>query len=254
MKAYEQEHDVSNKTVAPVDHVQYMKTETFSYKAGITFDNQTDTNSITDTKEYEQEHDVINEPIAPVDHMKYMMTETLNCKADFTFNNLTGKIGNMGANGQKHDTDMHVTPVDHVKCMMMKTLSWKSDITFNDQTDDVSITETKESEQGNYVIYKSEIDDVRADAAAAITITNRGTYVFYAYMSNAGNERDPVKKVFETETWPDAFQSFQFFDSWVWWCGKSLTTLNKNLRAKTKNALFDHRGSSMQLQRMSSTI
>ena len=214
MKAYEQEHDVSNKTVAPVDHVQYMKTETFSYKASITFDNQMDTYSITDTKEYEQEHDVINEPIAPVDHMKYMMTETLNCKADFTFNNLTGKISNMGANGQKHDTDMHVTPVDHVKCMMMKTLSWKSDITFNDQTDEVSKTETKESEQGNHVIYKSEIDDVRADAAAAITITNRGTYVFYADMSNAGNELDTVKKLLKQKLGQMLFQSFQFFDSW----------------------------------------
>ena len=165
----------------------------------------------TDTKAYEQEHDVINEPVALVDHVKYLTTDTFSCKADLTFNNVTDKIDNIGAIEQKHDTDMTVAPVDHVKYMMMKTLSWKAELTFKDQTDDVSINETKESEQGNHVIYKSETEDVRADAAAAITITYRGTYAFYAYMSNAGNERDPVTKVFETKTWPDAFSKFPVF-------------------------------------------
>ena len=51
--------------------------------------------------------------------------------------------------------------------------------------------------------------DLRTDAAAAITY--RDTYAFYAYMSNAGNERDPATKVFEAKTWTDAFSKFPVF-------------------------------------------
>ena len=67
------------------------------------------------------------------------------------------------------------------------------DITLDYQTDEVNIIKTKESEQENDVIYKSETDDVRADAAAAITITWRGTNAFDTYMNNAGNEWVPVR-------------------------------------------------------------
>ena len=53
--------------------------------------------------------------------------------------------------------------------------------------------------------------EVRADAAAAITITYRGTYAFHAYTSYAGDKRVPEIKVFDTKTCPVAFSKFTIF-------------------------------------------
>ena len=59
--------------------------------------------------------------------------------------------------------------------------------------------------------------------------------------------------VFEKEKSNSLHNQF-FTDSLLWWGGKSLIALNKNLCVKTENTLFDPSGSGVKLQRLSSTI
>ena len=173
---------------------RFMMMGPFRYKndttlAVTTFGDQTDKNSIIDTWAHEQGNDVINKPVAITEHLKYVTTVTLNCEEGLTFENQANKTGimDMKKNEQEQGIFINiVAPVEHMKYMTTEIFDCKTGINFD-----------------------SQIDDVCADAAAAITITYRDTYTFDRYMSDTGNAWVPIKsKNFQTKTCLGDFSTF----------------------------------------------
>ena len=80
----------------------------------------------------------------------------------------------------------------------------ENDSIFDTQMDNNNFINTME----NDVFFKYESDNVRADAAAAITITYRGTYAFNSNTNDAGIEWGFTKKLFKRKFENAFFQSF----------------------------------------------
>ena len=97
--------------------------------------------------------------------------------------------------------------------------------------------------------------EVRAVAAAAITITYRGTYMYHAHTSYAGDKGVPETKVFETKNCLVDFSKFTIFQllGMVRW--KNAHFEKQKTRKKQKTRFFGPRGSSrVEPQCSSSTI
>ena len=102
---------------------------------------------------------------------------------------------------------------------------------------------------------KQNKDDVRADAAAAVTVTDRD-FAFDEILDGSGHERVPLKKhtIFTTKIRFGAFSTFPVLRhcGMVGW--QITHHINQKLIYENKNTFFDPHGSSVQLQRLCSVM